>query len=301
MPFSDSQLEIWSRLGSITQSASTYASMKGTLEDDKSPYYSHSFDTFLQGSYGNDTNIWADSDVDVIIRLTSSFHHNIRELGQADQDAFNRDLSDATYGLTEFKKEVLSWLIQKYGKESVTAGSKAIAVKGNGTRRDSDVLPTVQYRKYSRYKGSADNIYVEGICFRNSDGDLIINYPKQHSENTTAKHQATNGWYKPTVRLFKNMRNRMIEDGMIEDSLAPSYFLEGLIYNVPVDRFGGSESANFVDVYNWLINVDQSKFVCANEQYYLFHPTSLVTWRKERCEEFLTQLGNFWSQVRLAA
>jgi hypothetical protein len=29
-------------------------------------------------------------------------------------------------------------------------------------------------------------------------------------------------WFKPTVRILKNMRNRMIDKNMIEESLAPS-------------------------------------------------------------------------------
>jgi hypothetical protein len=84
------------------------------------------------------------------------------------------------------------------------------------------------------------------------------------------------------------MRNKLIEGGKLEDGLAPSYFLEGLLYNVPIDRFGGGYSANFNDVLIWLLEADRSKFECANELYYLFHATSPVTWRTEHCDTFLT-------------
>ena len=40
--------------------------MKATLEDSSSPYYLKSFESFLQGSYANDTNVYRDSDVDVV-------------------------------------------------------------------------------------------------------------------------------------------------------------------------------------------------------------------------------------------
>ena len=41
----------------------------------------------------------------------------------------------------------------------------------------------------------------------------------------TAKHQVTNKSLKPTVRIYKNMRNRMVEKGIIKSGAAPSYFM----------------------------------------------------------------------------
>ena len=38
------------------------------LHADDAPYAGKAYDTFLQGSYANDTNIYADSDVDIVIR-----------------------------------------------------------------------------------------------------------------------------------------------------------------------------------------------------------------------------------------
>lgn len=81
-----------------------------------------------------------------------------------------------------------------------------------------------------------------------------MNYPKQHSTNCTAKHQATNQWFKPTVRILKNMRNGMASAGLIEKKIAPSYYLEGLLYNVPNDKFGTNYEDTFVNAYNWIIN-----------------------------------------------
>src|SRR6185295_1553432 len=50
--------------------------------------------------------------------------------------------------------------------------------------------------------------------------------------------------------------------------LAPSYFLEGLLYNVPVTCFGKTYQNTMREALVWLLNNDRSKFVCANEQYY---------------------------------
>ena len=73
MGIPESQLETWSHQGSIIQSSSTYATIKNALESPGSPYASKSFKVFLQGSYGNDTNIYSESDVDVVMRLDSTF------------------------------------------------------------------------------------------------------------------------------------------------------------------------------------------------------------------------------------
>src|ERR1700751_1344006 len=60
-----------------------------------------------------------------------------------------------------------------------------------------------------------------GMCFFTPDNSQIANYPNQHCENLTAKHQATNNKFKPLVRIFKNMRSKLIEDGLIEEGSAP--------------------------------------------------------------------------------
>ena len=58
MAIPEAQLDTWDAQGSVKQSKDTYASVKGTLEDSKAPYYSRSYDApYLQGSYGNDTNV----------------------------------------------------------------------------------------------------------------------------------------------------------------------------------------------------------------------------------------------------
>lgn len=52
------------------------------------------------------------------------------------------------------------------------------------------------------------------------------------STQCTAKHQATNSYFKPTVRAMKNMRTKLVEDGRIGNETAPSYCIEGMVWNV---------------------------------------------------------------------
>src|SRR6266850_3223678 len=83
------QLETWSGQGSVTQSKNTYATVKAALEDANANYTNRNFKVFLQGSYGNDTNIWAESDVDVVIRYHGAFYDDIEERPADEQAAFH--------------------------------------------------------------------------------------------------------------------------------------------------------------------------------------------------------------------
>lgn len=294
MGIPETQLDTWSGQGSITQSSATYATIKGVLESSDVPYAGKTFASFLQGSYGNTTNIYADSDVDIVMKLSSIYYSDLTNLTEDDKTLYNSQRSSAAYSYTDFKRDVLAHLIAKFGA-SVKPGSKAIFIPGSGNRRDADVVVCTDFRKYTRFRGAYDNSYVEGITFWAADGTQIINYPKQHSENCTTKHQGTNQRFKPMVRILKNMRNRMIAGNYIREGLAPSCFIEGMLYNVPCDQFGSSYGNTFAAAINWQLKADRSKLVCANEQFYLLHPTSPVTWRSEECSAFLDALVKFWN------
>ncbi|MGA2492094.1 MAG: nucleotidyltransferase [Roseiarcus sp.] len=293
MPIPEGQLTTWSGLGSVAQSRDTYATIKNVLESKSTSYANRGFTTFLQGSYGNDTNIFGDSDVDVVIELTSSFYYDLSRLADAERAGFSGAYGKAEYTLPTFKKEVIEVVTQKFG-DGVKMGAKAIHIPGSGNRRDADVLPAFKFRRYRKFVSVGSEDYVEGLCFFALDGSRIENFPKLHSENCTAKHQATNQWFKPMVRIFKNMRNRMVSEGLIEDGLAPSYYLEGLLYNVPIEKFGGSYVDTFVACISWLYSADRTKCVCANGQFFLLTEGLSVTWRADKCEKFLKAAVDFW-------
>lgn len=295
MPIPESQLETWSHQGSITQSSSTYNSIKAVLEAKGTPYSAKNYKVFLQGSYGNDTNIYSESDVDIVIKLSDCFQHDLTQLPTEQQDAFKDAHSDATYTHVNFKEAVLNVLSERYGSD-VDAGEKAIALAANGSRRKADVIAAINYRRYHKFLSTSDQSYDEGICFYTASGTQIANYPKQHSDNLTEKHQDTSKWFKPMARILKNFRSRLITEGMLESGVAPSYYLEGLLYNVPSDQFGTSYEDTFVKAINWILEADRAKFVCANEQYYLLHADSPVTWRAEKCDAFLKAAVDLWKQ-----
>ena len=293
MAVPESQLQTWSKQGSVTQSAATYASVRRTLESPSAPYAQESCSIFLQGSYGNDTNVYRDSDVDVVIRIDSVYFDDVDSLNEVEKGLYRSQFTLATYQLADFKRDVTSQLTGAFGA-AVKPGSKAIFIEASGARRETDVLPCAQFRRYRRFQNWSDQSYEEGICFYRADGTRIINYPKQHSENCTQKHQGTNQWFKPTVRMLKNMRNAMLEGGVLGEGVAPSYFIEGMLYNVPADQFGGSFTTTFLNSMVWLTETDSSKLVCANEQYYLLNDVSPVTWRTADFLAFVNAILKFW-------
>lgn len=295
MAISESQLDTWSHQGSIQQSSNTYNSIKNTLEAAGTPYANKNYKVFLQGSYGNDTNIYAESDVDLVIRLDDCFYSDFSELNEGEKAAHKQTYSDAAYTHDDFKRDVLNTLTAQYGKD-VKEGSKAIALSANGNRRKADVIVAAQFRRYYKFKSGSDNSYTEGICFWNSAGERIANYPKQHSANLTTKHQASNNWLKSMARILKNMRSRCVDDGLLNAGVAPSYYLEGLLYNVPSNLFSTSYQNCFTNAFNWLQQeAEKEKLVCANEQYYLLRDSTHTCWPKADGDAFINAAINLWN------
>lgn len=294
MPISESQLETWSHQGSVPGSAATYETIRNVLNATDSPYYSKLFTIFLQGSYGNDTNVYRDSDVDIVIRLDGTYYYDNGALTEGAKASFNKSFSAATYGYDEFKADILSWLKKKFGS-AVIPGTKAIYIKGDGARRDADVLVCAKYRRYRQDSNGNDDKYDEGISFFRTDGTRIDNFPKQHSDNCTTKHQASSSWFKPTVRIYKNIRNRMVDENVLQAGIAPSYFIEGMLWNVPSSSYGSSYGGTFVATLNWIRAADKAQLACANDLFYLVRDNSNVCWTTANFDSYISKLTTYWN------
>jgi len=196
MAIPETQLDTWSGQGSVAQSSETYATIRRALDTAEAPYADKQYRIFLQGSYGNDTNIYSESDVDVVIQLDSSFAHDLSELPQDQTNEFKAAYSDATYAHSAFKADVLKQLRGRFGG-AVTESQKAVKIQAGAGRRSADVLIAVQFRRYHRFRSIDDQEYDEGICFWTASGTRVANYPRQHSTNCTSKHQLTSGVFKP--------------------------------------------------------------------------------------------------------
>lgn len=294
MAISEQQLEAWSHQGSKVQSANTYNTIKQALNDTDSPYYKWYYSIFLQGSYGNDTNIYADSDVDIVMCLNSVYYDDTTDLSEDEQRRYKANWTSGGITLETFKGQVLAWLKSTFGP-GVRAGNKAIFVPGNGSRRDADVLVCADHRDYVSFPAQGQPRYHEGICFWTSKGEKIVNYPRQHMENCTDKHGTTSHMFKRNIRVFKNMRNAMIDHGFIADGVAPSYFIEGMLYSVPDQLFASAHQRTIQNTLDWLGRCNVPDLLCASERYYLVREGSSVCWNSKDFRTTLIAMHRYWN------
>lgn len=286
MGIPESQLETWSHQGAVTTAKTTHESIRNALDSYKWPN-GVKFEVYLQGSYKNDTNIRGDMDVDLVVQLTSSFYNNLSE-----EQKRSLGLSPASYGWTDFRADALSALRNYYGSLTITEGNKSLKVKAASGRLPADVVVCAQYR---RYKNLNNYDFVEGITFwTKNERRQVINYPKIHYDNGVTKHQNTNNQYKPVVRMFKNIRNYLEDKNYISKNLAPSYFLECLLYNVPNNNFGNSYRDVFCNVVNWLNMANLEIFVCQNKQLELFGNTP-EQWSTDNAKSVIQKLIELWN------
>jgi len=81
---------------------------------------------------------------------------------------------------------------------------------------------------------------------------------------------------------------------VIKDGLAPSYFLEGMLWNVPAAQFGTSYSASFINTFNWIVQTDRSKLTCANTLYYLSRDNAHYCWPTANFGAYLAAARDYW-------
>jgi hypothetical protein len=221
--------------------------------------------------------------------------HDLEKLTPEQRGLFGAAFPIGTYSYETFKASVQSALVAAFGS-SVQSGKKAFKIKASGARRSADVVCAFDHRRYTGFKGVQDETYLKGISFFTADNTQIDNFPKYHSQNLTTKHQATKGKFKPAIRIFKNVRSKLIERGLIVNGEAPSYFIEGLLYNIPNDRFVNSLSDTTFNILTWLYQTpDRSQFVCANDCYYLLRDSSPVCWPKANGQKFVSAAISLWN------
>src|SRR5262245_49751543 len=229
--------------------------------------------------------------------MVKSFLSDVDKLPEPQKAAFHRDYPSASeYDLHSFKPDAITWLGEKYGSNLDTSGKKALRLKPSGNRRSADVLLVAPHKNYTSYVSGQEPQFVEGVRFITSSNAGIINYPKQHSDNLTTKHKAASQWFKPTVRIYKNMRNRMMEDGLIMAGTAPSYFIESMLYNVPIEHFGGNFQKTVEACWGWINTTDQGALMCANGIHPLSRENVPVSWPVQGFIDFLNATKTLWTQ-----
>jgi len=187
-----------------------------------------SVEIFLEGSYANGTNVRDDDDVDIVVMSKAA---DVREI-------------------------VTAALIDYYGAAAVHLREKCVAVDGQSGSVTANVVPCVQYL----HRGSRADDPIEGIAIDPRGGGRIISYPLEHIRNGHAKNALCAGRYKETVRQVKRLRDRVVEQGALDRSIAPGFLLECMTYNAPATRFVADDSERLSSVVLWLKTTEKSHF-----------------------------------------
>lgn len=195
-------------------------------------------DIFIQGSYANNTNVRANSDIDVCIMLKDTFSSKY-------PDGLTREdygFTVSNYEFSVYRKEVIKSLANKFGNENITPGNKSIKVQSNSYRIEADAVPCFQYRNYF-YENSMDrDSFTEGHKINAQNGIKVISYPKQHIENGKDKNNQTQRRFKRTVRILKKIRYHMVENKIPVNGNISSFLVECLLWNVPNKIFNDNDT-----------------------------------------------------------
>ena len=248
----------------------------------------------IQGSYGNNTNVKLDSDIDVCVMLKETFYSEYRD-GATDRDY---GFTDGTNNFSDYRNWIISAMNNKFGIDNVTIGNKSIKIKSNTYRVQADVVPAFQFRNYRNDRTNNPDKFIEGIKFFSSQNETVVNYPKIHIENGTSKNSNTNRRYKRAVRLYKRIKNKMIEDGLSIHSSISSFLIESILWNTPNHIFTNAQTWNdllknsIIHIYNQTKDENLCKdWGEVSEHFYLFH--SGRKWNREQVTNFLTQMWNY--------
>lgn len=257
MNVDEEQFSRWAKAPSETEEGKCQHTVSRITEALRSKF-DNRISIFRQGSYKNRTNVRLDSDVDIVARLGDIYFSDISGMDEADKRKHN-EIPDSDYTFKQFKDDVQQILENEFESGTVERHNKCIKVKKNEQRVDADVVPCFVHKRFSSF----NKVEAEGIGLLTDDGARIHSFPEQHYDNGVAKNNDTSRMYKSTVRIIKNIRNKLVEQDKIADEGMPSFFLECLVWNVPVDKFlnrdySGATRAVIATVWNDMKDADKA-------------------------------------------
>lgn len=88
----------------------------------------------------------------------------------------------------------------------------------------------------------------------------------------------------------------MVEDGWLQEGVAPSYFLEGMLSNVPSNVYGSSYQQTVINCFNHIYGMqDKSQLTCTNGIHWLLRPGHSVCWSPEQHTAFMEAFKSYWN------
>lgn len=248
-------------------------------------------DIFLQDSYANDTNISKSSDVDIVVKIKGIWRADKSTLSPTDLEKYNSSTKSSEYSFNQFNTDIMNCIQKHFGIENIKNDDKCLKLREHSKFCDADIIPSFTYKRYGTYINSENQIFTEGIVFDKNDGKTVVNFPKIHLQSLADKSGRTSGNFKETIRMFKSLKNELIDNGLIDEGTAKSYYIENLIYNIPDNLFSGTYKDRFSKILEELIKDFNSgatnNYYCANKVDKLI---SNSTWSSELLKKFLLGL-----------
>jgi len=250
---------------------------------------------FVQGSYANNTNVRANSDVDVCVMLKETFYSEYPDGKSRDDYGF----TEGTNNFDTYRSDLIKALNDKYGEDNIKLGNKSIKITGTSYRVEADAVPAFQYRNYKYINSSDPEKFIEGIKFYTANTNTqVVNYPKIHIKNGIDKNKDTQRRYKRLVRIFKRIRYKMIDDGEPVNKGVTSFLIECLLWNTPNSTFNDYDTwtKRIKQAIIYLYDKTKDEKDCkewgeVSEMLYLFH--SGRKWDVKMTNNFLKQMWNY--------
>lgn len=250
-------------------------------------------DIFVQGSYANNTNVRTNSDVDVCVMLTNTFYTEYPD-GKTREDY---GFIEGTMSFNEYKQRIKKAIVNKFGAESVSIGNKSLKIRSNSYHVNADVVVAFMLKDYKAIESTDPEKYVEGTRFFDTNGMMVTNFPKVHIANGTKKNSATNHQYKFLVRMFKKIRNNMVDDLVINEDIISSFLTECLVWNIPNEIITGYDTweetirQSILYLFNAIKNDKHKEWGEVSECLYLFH--SGRKWTDKDVQAFLESMWDY--------
>ena len=231
--YSENTLTSWTKPASTTEEdkiSNAISMIKSAIKHDEN-FNNLKYEVFVQGSYGNNTNVRTNSDIDVNIMLTSTFYSKYPDGKNNDDYGF----IDGSMSYKEYKELIVAAIINKFGNNKVTVGNKSIKIEANSYRVEADCIPSFQYRNYKYNSSFSSDKFVEGVKYIALDSTTVVNYPRVHIENGIKKNSQTGKNYKKLVRLIKRVEADCIPSFQYRNykynsSFSSDKFVEGVKY-----------------------------------------------------------------------
>ena len=264
MAIPENQLKIWAHPGTVQGAKNTHAAIRNALARHRWPGDVR-YRTYLQGSYRNNTHLRRQSDVDVVVELTSLPVRDGRLLPDSQKRLLEEKFPEPEYGWRRFRRDVLRAITESFGESRVREGRKTLKLVMESPEIPVDVVVAVRYLTYTEYSGQRSYKHTEGMgLYLPGEGRWAVSYPHIHRRNGVKKEKATTWWFRRCIRMFKNARAQLVEEDRLAPAAARSYQIECLLYNVPDRLLGRSCQSAYSSALYWLRGNRLSQFSCQN-------------------------------------